>query len=69
MKENKQEICNLLTATLQATSNASDLVALTYRDEDETVEGLFASGGKRIINVAMDSGTAMIRDIMRGLGC
>ena len=69
MEENKQEICNLLAATLQATSNASDLVALTYRDEDETVEVLFASGGKRVVNVAMDSGTAMIRDIMRGLGC
>lgn len=69
MGENKQKICDLLTATLQATDNASDLVSLTYDAEREVVEILFASGGKRIANVAMDSGTAMIRDIMKALGC
>lgn len=72
MKENKQSICDLLLVTLQATRNASDLVSLEYFEDEkgnETVVATFESGGKRVINVSMDSGTAMIRDIMKGLGC
>lgn len=67
--ENKQRICDLLTATLQATYSASDLVSLEYDAEKENVIVTFLSGGKRVINVAMDSGTAMIRDIVNHLGC
>lgn len=67
--ENKRMICNLLLKTLRATDNARDLVSLTYDAETETVTALFESGGKRVINVHMDSGTAMIRDIMENLGC
>lgn len=67
--ENKRMICNLLLKTLRATDNARDLVSLTYDAETETVTALFESGGKRVVNVAMDSGTAMIRDIMENLGC
>ena len=66
---NKRTICNLLLKTLRATDNAQDLVSLTYDEETETVTALFASGGARVINVHMDSGTAMIRDIMNHLGC
>ena len=55
--------------TLQATSNAEDVVAIVYDDSTEKVQVTFASGGNRTINVAMDSGTAMIRDIMNNLGC
>lgn len=66
--EDKQEICDLLLKTLQATDNAHDLVSLTYDAEEEIVTARFASGGKRVINVAMDSGTTMIRDVMRILG-
>lgn len=71
MEENKQHICDLLLRTLQATRNAFDCVSLTYEKtpEHEIVIVKFASGGTRRINVAMDSGTAMIRDIMKGLGC
>lgn len=69
MRENKQKICDLLLVTLQATSNAEDVVAIVYDDSTEKVQVTFASGGIRIINVAMDSGTAMIRDIMNNLGC
>lgn len=67
--ESKQEICTLLLKTLQATDNASDLVSLQYDPVKEIATAVFASGGKRVINVAMDSGTAMIRDIMKNLGC
>ena len=72
MKENKQNICDLLLITLQATRNASDLVSLEYFEDEkgnETVVATFESGGKRVTNVSMDSGTAMIRDIMNNLGC
>ena len=67
--ENKQRICDLLLKTLRATDNAHDLVSLTYDDYEETVTARFTSGGKRVINVVMDSGTAMIRDVMANLGC
>ena len=69
MTENKQKICDLLLITLQATSNAADVIILIHDEESETVTVTFLSGGKRVVNVAMDSGTAMIRDIMANLGC
>ena len=68
--EDKQKICDLLLVTLQATRKYSDLESLTYvKPEqpsryDSYVEARFTSGGKRIINTSMDSGFAMIRDIM-----
>lgn len=69
--ENKQEICRLLLATLQATRGAGDLIALAYEKDpngyDEIVTAVFKDGGRTEINVSMDSGTAMIRDIMRAL--
>ena len=70
--EDKQHICNLLHKTLLATANAHDVVSITYERTcncDEVVTVKFESGGYRKINVSMDSGTAMIRDIMKGLGC
>ena len=67
--EDKQKICDLLLKTCQATDNVHDLVSLEYSAESEIVTAIFASGGTRDINVAMDSGTAMIRDIMGHLGC
>lgn len=67
--ENKQKICDLLLLTLQATHNAADVLSIVYNGGSEEVTVTFVSGGKRNINVAMDSGTAMIRDIMANLGC
>ena len=68
LKEDKQEICSLLCRALRATINARDLVSLSYYPENEIVIACFRGGGTRQINVACDSGTAMIRDIMRHLG-
>ena len=68
--EDKQKICDLLLETLQATRLYSDLKSLTYvtpkqpNRYDSYVEVKFQSGGGRIINTSMDSGYAMIRDIM-----
>lgn len=69
MVENKQRILDLLLKTLQATANAADIASLTYDAERESVTVKFENGGSRIVNVAMDSGTAMIRDVMANLGC
>lgn len=69
--ENKQKICELLLAALQATRGAHDLVSLEYErinEDREYVIGTFASGGRKRCNVSMDSGCAMIRDIMNQLG-
>ena len=55
--------------TLQATANAADVVSLTYDAERESVTVKFDGGSSRVINAAMDSGTAMIRDVMKQLGC
>ena len=68
LEENKQLICDLLLPALQATRNLYDLVKLefAYRGEDyETVTATFANGSTKIANVSMDSGTAMILDIVR----
>lgn len=66
--EDKKTICKLLCKVLQKTRGASDLVSLEYDDNREIVTATF-EGGTRLINVAMDSGTAMIQDIVNHLGC
>lgn len=67
MRENKQEICNKLLDTLQNTSNLYDLVSLEYKrisKYEERVTAVFANGNQKVANVSMDSGTAMIVDII-----
>lgn len=62
--EDKQKICDLLLPTLQATRNLYDLKSLEFDPELEMVYATFTSGYMKRANVAMDSGTAMIRDII-----
>lgn len=66
--ENKQLICNLLCWTLKATRDQADLKRLIYHKEADTelVEVIYSEGGTNV-NVAMDSGIAMIRDILRAI--
>lgn len=66
--EDKQKILNLLCRALQATDNASDLLSLTYLPHEDAVIVRFKNGRRRV-NVALDSGTAMIRDVVNNLGC
>lgn len=77
MKEDKQAICDRLCEALRLTSNAGTgnaLAELRYMPEgnghySETVRPVFEDGtgedGWYDINVSMDSGTAMISDIIR----
>ena len=68
--EDKQKICDLLMAALRATRAHSGLTELAYakiNNETEIVIAAYADGGTRKINVSMDSGMAMIRDIVRAI--
>ncbi|MDO4393562.1 MAG: hypothetical protein Q4C80_04035 [Bacillota bacterium] len=62
--ENKQKICELLLPAVQETRNLYDFESLTYDEEREVVIAEFTSGYTQRANVAMDSGTAMISDII-----
>ena len=63
--EDLQLICNLLTKTLRATSNLSNLSNLEYDSKTETVKATFEDDGTKIANVSMDSGTSIINDIIK----
>lgn len=63
--EDKQAICNALAVALRRTRQFEDLLSLTYDDKSETVLVRFENGGTRLIGVGLDSGYAMIYDIVR----
>lgn len=67
--EDKQLICDLLCWALKATRDQHDLQALIYHKEgcDEYVDICYPKGGRNV-NVTIDSGIAMIRDILRAIG-
>lgn len=62
--EDMQKILDLLLPALQMTDNLRDLKALYYDPNKEEVYARFAGGLKKA-NVALDSGTAMIVDVVR----
>lgn len=72
--ENKGEIVRRLYATLKKTREFEELKDLEYIKEtgktcyEEYVTATFDNGYTKKINVAHDSGIAMIRDIIKGLG-
>ena len=67
--ENYQVICTLLCITLRETRQYSDLESLDYakKGEERYVIASFDNGGYRKINITMDSGIAMIKDILKRL--
>ena len=67
MWENKQKICDLLLITLNETRHFDDLVSLVYYPENDVVIATFDNGYTKDVNVAMDSGIAMIIDIIKQL--
>ncbi len=64
--EDKEAICRLLCETLQKTRGCSDLLSLNLEHEDEIVTATFENRSQKI-NIACDSGMAMIRDIVNHL--
>ena len=67
MMEYKQQICNRLLKTLQLCRYTYDLEALEYNWEKDFVVARFKSGYTKTINVEMDSGIALIKDIVNHL--
>lgn len=67
MRENKQEICNSLCATLQKTRDQRDLVSLTFDENLEIVTAKYTDGDEKEISVWGDSGVALIKDIIEEL--
>lgn len=68
--ENKAEIAKKFCDTLRMTREFEELQSLEYAHDDyrEYVTATFKNGYTKEINVAHDSGIAMIRDIIKGLG-
>ena len=64
MKENKQQILDALLVAIQSTRAGDDVTKLEYNAESETVNVYFNGALGRRINVAMDSGIAMIKDVV-----
>ena len=64
LEEDKQLICDKLLEVLWLTRNLYDVESLGYDPEKETVTAVFLNGSVKVANVAMDSGTSMIRDII-----
>lgn len=67
MRENKQEICDSLCATLQKTRDQHDLLSLTFDEALEIVIAEYTDGDKKEINVWGDSGVALIKDVIEEL--
>ena len=67
--ENYQVICTLLCVTLRQTRQYDDLQSLRHVEEgsERYVIARFVNGSTRKITVTMDSGIAMIKDILRNL--
>jgi len=75
--EDKQAICTSLCECLKLTRQFHNLVSLEYREAPmhpggeataEFVDAKFKNGLSKTACVSMDSGTAMIFDIMRQIG-
>lgn len=64
--ENKQDILDALVECLKLTRDQHDLEQLIYDEELELVTIAWENGGTTV-NVAMDSGIAMIRDVLNAL--
>lgn len=66
MNENKQEILDALCECLKLTRDQYDLEELIYDEDTEQVTITWANGGTSV-NVACDSGVAMIRDVLKAI--
>lgn len=69
MKNNygKQDLLDALLLTVQLTRGGSDVQQLSLIN-DEIVSIRYKSGGEQYVNIACDSGMAIIRDVCRAIG-
>ena len=66
-REDKEEITNRLFDALRMTREFMELVSLTYLKDQEKVVARFEDGHEKKINVAADSGIALISDVIKNL--
>ncbi len=65
--ENKEDIVRRLKLLLMATRAGSNIADLILNEEKEQVIILFRHGGTHVVNIAADSGIAIIRDVVKAL--
>ena len=65
--ENKELICSYLCEALKLTRHCEGLKELNYFPGSEEVIAIWESGRRSIINVACDSGIAMLQDVIRAM--
>lgn len=65
--ENKKDIIMRLTLLLKATRAGSGIKKLVLSEDQKTVSIEFDSGGSRDVNVACDSGIALVQDVIKVL--
>lgn len=67
MKEDKAKIAKAIFQFLKATRHGTDIVDVTYSKDgyNEYITVEYASGTIDMINVACDSGVAMMMDVLR----
>lgn len=65
--ENKKDIVLRLKLLLIRTRAGSDICDLTLNETQDTVTILFKNGCKRNVNIACDSGIAIIQDVINAL--
>ena len=70
MEENKQKILDAFCEALQMTRHGAYIGSLRYmkcKDGEEYVEIVYATGNQTFVNVSLDSGIAMMKDIIRAV--
>lgn len=64
----KQELVDSLANTLRLTREGIIGLELTSKHETEDTVVIYYSWGKKFVNIYMDSGIAIIRDVCRAIG-
>ncbi len=62
--ENKEDIVKRLKLLLMSTRAGSNIEDLVLSENQDEVTIIFKQGGKKYINIAADSGIAIIKDVI-----
>lgn len=65
--ENKEEIVKRLKLLLMATRAGSNIEKLFLNEKQDKVTIQFKKGGTRVVDIAGDSGYAIIKDVMKAI--
>lgn len=65
--ENKNDIVKRLKLLLMATRAGSGIENLVLNEAQDTVTIMFKTGSSRKVNIAGDSGIAIIKDVVKAL--